>query len=392
MNIGFVSIYDFGYPGGVNLHVANLAEQFSKEGHRVRIIAPCSRDTDQFGKDKLIPLGWSIPLHTAGTTARIVLSMRLANKVKPLLERENFDLIHYHEPLCPTLPTTILRNSNAVNVATFHAFHGTRRVVGVSCADRAYTIFNRYVRKHWLSRLHAKIAVSQAALEFVSNHFPGDYTIIPNGIDLERFHPDVKPIEQFNDGYVNILFVGRMEKRKGLKYLLNAYSKLKWDYPKIRLLIVGPGNMDSDSERIMGERSLADKDVKVIGNVSHDELPRYYRTADIYCSPATGKESFGIVLLEGMASRAAVVASDIIGYAGVISDGVQGFLVPPKDDAALASALARLIEDNDLRKAMADRGLAHVQEFSWDKVSTRVMSVYQEATVTRRDGALSTPS
>ena len=166
MNIGFVSIYDFGYPGGVNLHVANLAEQFSKEGHRVRIIAPCSKDTDQFGKDKLIPLGWSIPLHTAGTTARIVLSMRLANKVKPLLERENFDLIHYHEPLCPTLPTTILRNSKAVNVATFHAFHGARRIVGVSCADRAYTIFNGYVRKHWLSRLHAKIAVSQAALEF----------------------------------------------------------------------------------------------------------------------------------------------------------------------------------------------------------------------------------
>ena len=273
MNIGLVSIYDFGYPGGVNLHVANLAEQFSKEGHRVRIIAPCSKNTDQFGTDKLIPLGWSIPLHTAGTTARIVLSMRLANKVKPLLERENFDLIHYHEPLCPTLPTTILRNSKAVNVATFHAFHGTRRVVGVSCSDRAYTIFNSYVRKHWLSRLHAKIAVSQAALEFVSNHFPGDYTIIPNGIDLERFHPHVKPIEQFDDGYVNILFVGRMEKRKGLKYLLSAYSKLKWDYPKIRLLIVGPGNMDSDSERIMGERSLEHKDVKVIGNVSHDELP-----------------------------------------------------------------------------------------------------------------------
>ena len=105
------------------------------------------------------------------------------------------------------------------------------------------------MRKHWLSRLHAKIAVSQAALEFISKHFPGDYNIIPNGIDLERFHPYVKPIERFDDGYVNILFVGRMEKRKGLKYLLSAYSKLKWDYPKIRLLIVGPGNMDSDSRQ-----------------------------------------------------------------------------------------------------------------------------------------------
>ncbi len=385
MNIGFVSIYDFGYPGGVNLHVANLADQFARSGHRVRIIAPCSKKSDQFGADKLIPLGWSIPLHTAGTTARIVLSMRLANKVKPVLERENFDLIHYHEPLCPTLPTTILRHSRAVNVATFHAFHGNRRVIGVSSADRLYTLFNRYVRKNWLSRLHAKIAVSQAALEFVSKHFPGDYNIIPNGIDLERFNPSVKPLERYDDGYVNILFVGRMEKRKGLKYLLRAYSKLKWDYPKIRLLIVGPGGMDSDSARTLGERNP--KDVVIVGNVPHEELPRYYRTADIYCSPATGKESFGIVLLEGMASKAAVVASNIIGYAGVMTDGVQGFLVPPKDDGALASALARLIEDEGQRQAMANRGLAHVQEFSWDKVAARVMRVYQEAQTVHRGGA-----
>ena len=386
MNIGFVSIYDFGYPGGVNLHVANLAEQFAKEGHRVRIIAPCSRKTDQFGSDRLIPLGWSIPLHTAGTTARIVLSMRLENKVKPLLERENFDLIHYHEPFCPTLPTTILRHSKAVNVATFHAFHGARRVIGVSSADRLYTIFNRYVRKNWLGRLHGKIAVSEAAHEFVSKHFPSDYNIIPNGIDLKRYNPSVKPLEQYNDGYVNILFVGRMEKRKGLKYLLQAYSKLKWDYPKIRLLVVGPGNMDSESERVLGERSLREKDVVIVGNVLHTELPRYYRTADIYCSPATGKESFGIVLLEGMASKSAVVASNIIGYAGVMSDGVQGFLVPPKDDVALADALAKLIKDKELRMAMANRGLAHVQEFSWDKVAARVMRVYQEAEAVHRNG------
>ena len=391
MNIGFVSIYDFGYPGGVNLHVANLAEQYAKEGHRVRIIAPCSRKTDQFGADKLIPLGWSIPLHTAGTTARVVLSMRLENKVKPLLERENFDLIHFHEPFCPTLPTTILRHSRAVNVATFHAFHGNRRIVGVSSADRLYTIFRRYVMKNWYSRVHGKIAVSHAALDFVSKHFPGYYNIIPNGIDLERYNTNVKPLEQYDDGYVNILFVGRMEKRKGLKYLLQAYSKLKWEYEKIRLLVVGPGNMDSDSERIMGEHSLKDKDVIVAGNVPHTDLPRYYRTADIYCSPATGKESFGIVLLEGMASRTAVVASNITGYAGVMSDGVQGFLVPPKDEDSLATALAKLIEDKELREAMSNRGLAHVQEFSWDKVAARVMRVYQEAATVRRAGGFSGP-
>ena len=283
MNIALVSLYDFAHPGGVNLHVAHLAQEFTQMGHRVRIIAPCSRPGPALGSEKLIPLGRPLPIPTAGTTARIVLSMRLASKVKPILGREEFDVIHLHEPFCPTLPTTILRYSTSINVGTFHASHGNRRILGVSSADRLYTFFNRYVRTHWVNKLHEKIAVSRAALEFVSKHFPGNYHIIPNGIDLDRFSPNVAPIEKYMDGKLNILFVSRLEKRKGLKYLLGAYTKLKWDTPNIRLLIVGPGKLDPDSERLLGERNPAD--VVLVGAVSHEDLPRYYKTAHILLCP-----------------------------------------------------------------------------------------------------------
>ncbi|MFQ5933069.1 MAG: glycosyltransferase family 4 protein [Dehalococcoidia bacterium] len=374
MKIALVSVYDFGHPGGVNLHCAHLAHEFTRRGHSVRIIAPCSRPDAIFGSDKLIPLGNPLAVPTAGTIARFTLSMRLSSKVKPVLEREKFDVIHLHEPLCPTLPTTILKFSNSKNIGTFHASHGSRRILGVSIADRAYTIFNRYVRTHWLNKLHDKIAVSQAALEFVAKHFPGKYHIIPNGIDLNRFTPDVIPIEEYRDGKLNILFVGRLEKRKGLKYLLAAYTKLKWDFPNIRLLVVGPGKLDPDSQRLLGERNP--KDVVVVGTVSHDDLPRYYKTADIFCTPATSHESFGMVLLEAMAVGKPVVASNIVGYAGVVTDGVEGFLVPPKREDELASVLARLIQNESLRAELGERGLAHVQEYSWERVAERVMSVY----------------
>ena len=377
MNIGLVSIYDFGYPGGVNQHCTHLAQEFMQAGHRVRIIAPCSRPTPFPVADILIPLGRPLPIPTAGTTARLVLSMRLASKVKSLLEREDFDVLHLHEPLCPTLPTTILRQSRSINVGTFHAWHGSRRILGTSAADRLYTFFNTYVRNHWVSRLDEMIAVSDAAREFVGRHFPGNYRIIPNGIDLDYFSPTVKPIEEYVDGKLNILFVGRLEKRKGLKHLLAAYTKLKWDFPNIRLLVVGPGKLDPDSERLLGERNP--KDVIMVGGVSHEDLPRYYKTAEIFCAPATGKESFGIVLLEAMALGKPVIASNIRGYAGVMTDGVEGFLVAPKQEDELSEALASLIQDKSLRDEMGARGLISAQEYSWEKIANRVMDVYNNA-------------
>ena len=189
----------------------------------------------------------------------------------------------------------------------------------------------RVVMRHF-RMLQGRIAVSPPAYRYISGHFPAGYRIIPNGIDVDEF-ATAEPFPHLRDGMINLLFVGRLEKRKGLKYLLSAFSRLKWDWPNLRLLVVGAGNPDEDSYRIMGERNL--KDVEFLGRVSDEDKARYFKSADIFCSPATGRESFGIVLLEAMAAGKPVVATNIDGYASVITHQEEGLLVEPKSDDAL---------------------------------------------------------
>ena len=261
---------------------------------------------------------------------------------------------------------TVLRHSNAVNIGTFHAVHGKFRNYGWS-----FPILRR-----WFKRLDGCIAVSPAAREYVERFFQADYEIIPNGIDLENFSTPKEPIPDLNDGKTNILFVGRMEKRKGFRYLLEAYGKLKWENPNIRLVVVGPGTPDRDCYRIMSERNL--QDVVFAGTVSYEDLPRYYQTAHICCAPATGRESFGIVLLEAMASGKPVVASNIQGYAAVVEHGRQGLLAPPKDSNKLAEALSFLIEAPKLREQMGAAGRERAAQYSWDLVAKQIMGYYDQ--------------
>ena len=168
--------------------------------------------------------------------------------------------------------------------------------------------------------------------------------------------------------------MGRLEKRKGLRYLLDAYSRIKWDMPNIRLLVVGPGSPDNESHGILSARAL--QDVEFIGPVSAEDLPRYYATADIFCSPATGAESFGIVLLEAMAAGKPVVVSDIEGYANIVTDQRQGILFPPKNSEALADALVRLIKDPSLRQRMGAEGRLTVEQYRWPEIARRVEEYY----------------
>ena len=366
MKIALVSPYDFAYPGGVTSHISHLSRELTRAGHHVKILAPSSAPADDLLPDEVIRLGRPVPVPSGGSIARISVSLWLIPKLRELLQREQFDVVHLHEPLAPFLPLSALHFSTAVNVGTFHAYHGSTRVYFAT----------RHVLRPWFNRLDGKVAVSPPALQYVSKHFPGEYRIIPNGIDVERFANGAAPIPEFQDGKVNVLFVGRLEKRKGLKYLLDALATLKWDHPDVRLIVVGGGNLDRDSYRILGERNLTD--VVFTGNVSEKEKPRYFRTADIFCSPATGQESFGIVLLEAMAAGKPVVATDIEGYASLLTEGVEGFLVKRKDGGALADALARLIEDPVLRQQMGAQGRAKAQEYSWDRVAGQVMDYYQE--------------
>lgn len=373
MKIALVSPYDYAYPGGVMAHIFHLGRHLVKAGHEIKIIAPMSGPPPTLDKE-FIRVGRSFPVPSGGSTARISLSLLLKPQIERLLKKESFDVVHLHEPLAPVLPLVILHSSQSVNVGTFHAYHGSSKVYWLS----------KYLLRGSHARLHGRIAVSRPALGFVQQHFPGDYRVIPNGIDFARFSNPAPPLVDLQDGKINILFVGRLEKRKGLKFLLGAFSKLKWSHPNTRLLVVGPGNPEREAFRLIAERSI--EDVYFMGSVSNQDLPRYYQAADIYCSPARGGESFGIVLLEAMAAGKPIVASNIEGYSSVMTHGKEGFLVPPNDEEALQAALETLIDDPALREEMGTRGTQTAAQYDWKQVTASIMEYY-DSLVNRRSVA-----
>src|SRR4029078_10063852 len=202
-----------------------------------------------------------------------------------------------------------------------------------------------------------------------------DYEIIPNGVDLDRF-ADADPFEDLRDGTINILFVGRFEERKGLIHLLKAYHRLRKRRVDARLLVIGAGPKAREYRRFVGLRQI--RDVEFLGRVSDDDKARYFASADIFCAPATGQESFGIVLLEAMAAGVPIVASDIHGYKNVVQRGAQGLLTEPRNHRALAAALYRLSNDADLAHRMGEEGRAKAPEYSWDRVTEQIVDFYLE--------------
>ncbi len=367
MKIALVSPYDFAYPGSVCIHISYLERHLTRMGHDVKVIAPASKAISGFG-DRLISIGRPRPVPTSGSIARLTLSLWLSSRIKEVLKRENFDIIHLHEPLMPMLCTSVLRLSQTANVGTFHATNGRP---GWNLGRP----ISKWFLKRWFRKLDGKIAVSRPAMEFAHGRFPGYYNIIPSGVDLDHFSPDVAPIDEFDDGKLNILFVGRLEKRKGLNYLLEAFGRVKQEVPDSRLIVVGPGTrLRRKYEKQVAKSGL--EDVAFIGFAPYQDLPRYYKTADVFCTPATGSESFGIILLEAMAVAKPIVASDIEGYANLISDGVDGMLVPPKDSQSLARALVTLLTNQSLRQEMGAQGRAKALNYGWESIARSVLDYY----------------
>jgi phosphatidylinositol alpha-mannosyltransferase len=362
VKIGLVTPYVYPLPGGVNEHVRYLYVNLLKRGHDVRIISS-THGFQKSSEGDVVRLGRGFSVPTNGSVGTLTVSPRYVSQVRDMLEREQFDLLHFHEPFVPFLSLVLLGESRSVNIGTFHAYAGW---------SPAYEFGKRMLRSY-ADRLHGRTAVSAAARHFIDRYFPGDYKVIPNGVDLRRYE-GVEPFARWQDGTANLLFVGRLEERKGLIHLLKAYRVLRRTGRDCRLLVVGSGPQEREVRRYLATRGL--RGVELLGRVSDEDKARYFATADVYVSPATGQESFGIVLLEAMASGTPIVCSDIHGYKGVVRRGEQALLVPPRDRAALVSALERLLSDAALRQRMGAAGRERARQFSWESITAKVDDYY----------------
>ena len=379
MKIGIVTPVFHPYPGGVAEHVYHTYLELSRLGHDVRVL------TTRFGsgtspiEEHVVRIGRAISVPANGSMCPVACDPRMTNRVREVFEREQFDVIHVHEPLMPFLSLSAVEAADMPVVGTFHASNDS---------GLGYRVFGP-VLKSRLEKLSHRICVSEAARESIWPHFGGSYEVVPNGVDIERFSL-AEPIPELRDGSFNILFVGRMEPRKGPKYLFRALPEILSRIPDARLTVVGSGPLSRYYRSFVPRACLGS--VNFEGRVSARMLARHFATADVYCSPATGGESFGIVLLEAMAGGAALVASDIAGYRDVVQHGETGILVEPRSPRELASAIATLRENAGLRARLVENARSAVRRYAWDRVTAEILEILQAASGKPAGGSVSSES
>jgi phosphatidylinositol alpha-mannosyltransferase len=360
MRVALVSPYDLTVPGGVQSHVEHLAVALRAAGDDVVLVGP----GDAPGH---VGVGRSLRVPFNGSVAPIAPGPWTLPRARALLRRLRPDVVHVHEPLVPWTGVAAVGVDVPV-VGTFHAW---------SDADRAYRLA-RPVGRRLLDRLADAVAVSDAAAGYHAGALgvpPSRFTVVPNGVEVARFAGAEPFPELVDDPRPVLLFVGRLERRKGLEPMVRAFTLLKAERPDVRLVVVGDGAERARCEALLPARLRADVDF--VGRVAQADLPRYYASCDLYVSPALGGESFGIVLLEAMAAGAPIVASDLPGYRSVARDGVQGRLVPPGDPQALAEAIAALLEHPTLRDAMGAEGRRTARDYDWSVVARRLRDRYE---------------
>lgn len=375
MRIALVSPYSWTYQGGVNRHVEALAEQFLARGDHVRVLAPWD-PPDKLSRrlharaapepreqpDWLVPLGRTIGIGANGAVSNIVPFPDGLVRMRRELRSGNYDVVHVHEPPAPLISWDASTFRSTPVVGTFHAYSTNAVPNQTASLLGARRIFNQ---------LSARIAVSRAAEWTARRWYGGEYTIVPNGVDIESAYMGPKPPA----GHLRLLFVGRAEERKGLPILLSAYEALREHVPT-RLTVVG-----ADPDEV--ERRIADPEaterIDVLGKVSHGVLWRALGEADVLVAPSLAGESFGMVLIEAMASGTPPVASRIAGYSDVVTDGVDGVLVPPADPQALAEELQLLWHEPERRAALGKAGRVSAERYAWPRVADEVTEVYERA-------------
>ena len=362
MRILLVSCYDLAVAGGVTSHVMDLARQYRTMGHSVALAGPARSAQPPNSYTQYI--GGTFRFPTPGDNAFVNLNPLIGDSVRRFLSDQEFDVVHVHEPFLGFIGSNFLRHTSALRIGTFHA---TREGPHLP-----YAVFQPLIAR-WSRLLDGRIAVSETAKQTVGRYFPGEYTTIPNGIEFARFAGPARKAHKRRRQ--TILFVGRLEERKGVSYLLKAYGELKRRLPRVNLVLIGDGRGRQKYEKLAARMGL--EDVAFRGFVPAEKLPDYYRNADVVCQPSTCNESFGITVLEAMASGTPVVSSNIAGFHDLVEDGVTGLSVAPKDSAALADALEAVLTDSSLSRSLAASGRAHAEQFDWPVVAQRLVNFYE---------------
>ena len=371
MRIALFAPYDLARPGGVATHVRAQARALGARGHDVAIFGPASRALP----DGERALSSAIAITFGGTESGLGLDPLSARRVARALQRERFDIVHVHEPLTPLVPWFALRSSRAPIVGTFHVHR--------EAGHRLYPLA-RPLLQRLIARLSARVAVSESARDTVAAHFPGEYAIVPNGVDVDAFRrPRPRP-RAIADGGRHIVFVGRLEPRKGVEHLVAAMPSVRARHRNARLVVVGDGGARAALEA--SARSLS-VDADFVGAVGDADLPAYFQWADVVCSPATGGESFGLVLVEALACGTPIVATRIDGYRALVGGEGCGRLVPPADAGALSAALCELLDDDEERRRCGARGVDVARAYDWSVIAARLESIYEAARDSRPDRA-----
>lgn len=363
MRIGIVCPYAWDTPGGVSAHVRDLAETLIERGHSVSVLTPVEDPSTlpeyavDGGRPRAVPYN--------GSVARLTFGVKATARVRRWIRDGNFDVLHVHEPIAPSLGVLACWAARGPIVATVHySIERSRALV------TAY-----YVAQTALEKISALIAVSEHARRTIVDHLGGDAVLIPNGVRVSRFR-DAKPLPPW--GAPTVLFLGRLdEPRKGLQVLLEALPSVCASVPDVRLVLVGPGDPD---EVLADVPDVLRHHITCLGRVSEAEKASALASADVYVAPNTGGESFGIVLLEAMAAGTPVVASDLEAFERVLDAGRCGVTFPVGDSAALASALASLLTDEQRRRRLSELGSQRVRLYDWDTVADDVLHVYESVT------------
>ena len=362
LRIALVTEYYYPHLGGVCEHVHFFAREARRRGHHVDVITSHIPGAEE--QPHVIRLGRSQPVYANGSQARVTLGWNLRRDVRRTLRQGRYDIVHVHSPLTPILPLLAIEEADCPVIGTFHTYFD--KSVG-------YTLGRKFFQKR-LDMLSAAVAVSNSTTVALNRYFEADWQIIPNGIDTDVFHPNAPPPPGLKNGVPTILFLGRFDPRNGLTTLIDSFRRVKGKGNRgrqARLVVVGDGPLREHYYK----QAQGDKDIVFVGSVLEGR-PSYYAHSSVYACPTT-KASFGITLLESMACETPVVCSDILGFRDVVVDGREALMVPCGDRDALADSLVRVLDDQGLAIQLGTTGRQNSLEYSWARVTSRVLDVYQ---------------